>query len=234
MLGTDTNSRSIDESYSIACTTSDMRVEGDRRGDADVIIASGWSPVRMGSALLRLASEFDTSARPKPPTREEIDVLALSEVKRETIGKDDEGRPIVKIIRLGHKSAQAKAWEWHASELNKFMGKLKSLPGVKREVIDFATRDGIEGAEAKAPAALGWWLMQNCLSCHGRQETEIVGTARLSGRECRICHGSGKSPTPYGSEGRRIANVLDDCVQRARQSIKQRLRQFPHHPTNGS
>ena len=34
----------IDERYSVACAASNLRVEADRSGPADVIIAAGWSP----------------------------------------------------------------------------------------------------------------------------------------------------------------------------------------------
>lgn len=54
--------RTIEESYVSATSTSNLRVEADRRGDGDVLIAAGWAPGILGGALLRLHSEFDSTA----------------------------------------------------------------------------------------------------------------------------------------------------------------------------
>lgn len=55
--------RTVDEAYSSAGNTSDMRVLAERRGDADILIAAGLSPSRFGLLLLRLHSEFDATSR---------------------------------------------------------------------------------------------------------------------------------------------------------------------------
>lgn len=43
-----------EERYLIASNTSNLRVVSESTGDCDVIIASGWAPNRIGSALMRL------------------------------------------------------------------------------------------------------------------------------------------------------------------------------------
>lgn len=53
----------IEEQYISAGSSSNLRVEADRRGDADILIASGWSASRIGSALMRLHTEFDSTSR---------------------------------------------------------------------------------------------------------------------------------------------------------------------------
>lgn len=45
---------STEERYLSATQSSNMRVEAEKHGDADVMIASGWSASRIGAALMRL------------------------------------------------------------------------------------------------------------------------------------------------------------------------------------
>lgn len=49
-----TEAPSTEERYIVATNTSDLRVIADKRGAADVIIASAWAPGHIGGALMRL------------------------------------------------------------------------------------------------------------------------------------------------------------------------------------
>lgn len=49
----------VDETYAVAVASENLRVQADRGGDVDCLIASGWSPSRVGALLLRLHSEWD-------------------------------------------------------------------------------------------------------------------------------------------------------------------------------
>lgn len=55
----------VEERYISAAHSGNMRVEADRTGDADVMIAAGWCQSRIGMALLRLHSEYDSSQHPR-------------------------------------------------------------------------------------------------------------------------------------------------------------------------
>lgn len=70
------DARTFEEAYSTAVTSTDLRVNLGRLGDADVLIAAGWSPARVGGALLRLRSEWDRSARPRALS--DTDAILLS------------------------------------------------------------------------------------------------------------------------------------------------------------
>lgn len=60
----DTNERAgVEERYETACNASSMKVEAEKGGAGDVMIAAGWSPVGVGGALMRLHSEFSRPAR---------------------------------------------------------------------------------------------------------------------------------------------------------------------------
>lgn len=169
----------IEESYQVAGNTSDLTVEADRRGAADVLIAAGWSPTRIGAALMRLHSEYDAAQR------------------------KGEGRTDVQLLR----------------------SKLRSLSSVTEQLALKAFDWRMEDPKAKAQAVALWWLDRSCRRCTGRKFELTPGAPALSNRACKACSGTGETRIPHGQEGRRLAIYLDDCVSRARQSIKNRLRQ---------
>jgi hypothetical protein len=71
----------VDEVYQVAGNTSNLTVEADRRGAGDVLIAAGWSPSRLGMALLRLHSAWDAHkprAGRAPLTPSDLHLLANS------------------------------------------------------------------------------------------------------------------------------------------------------------
>lgn len=55
----------IEEQYSQACTSSNLRVEVHKRSAADVLIASGMSNSRLGGALMRLRAEYSSDSVPR-------------------------------------------------------------------------------------------------------------------------------------------------------------------------
>jgi hypothetical protein len=172
----------VEELYSTAGNTSDLTVEADRRGAGDVMIAAGWSESRIGMALLRLHSEYDSGeASHKRASITETDAILI-------------------------------------------FGRLKSLPSVLEQVGIRAAIWGMESPDAKAQAVVLWWLDRVCHRCAGRKFELIPDTPALSTRWCKRCGGSGEAALPYGSEGKRLAGFMDDCVSRARQSMKKRLR----------
>lgn len=219
--------RTVEETYACAITTSDLRVQAEVRSPADAILAAGMSKSRLGSALLRLHSEFDSSALPKRPTSGQIEVIARANPKDVPTGKNDEhGLPIINSVP-DFKGAETLAWGWYKDEVASLIVRLKSLAYVRSGVLAEANRAMIQAPENVVQQVIGWWLMQRCHVCEGRQEQVILGTGRLSGRACRQCHGSGKSPVPYGSEGRFLANVMDEAIQKARTDIRRKL--WQHH-----
>ena len=67
--------RTVEEQYTSATQSSDLRCEPDRRTDVDVLLASGMTPGILGSALMRLHSEFDGSEK-RAGTQTEAILLA--------------------------------------------------------------------------------------------------------------------------------------------------------------
>ena len=169
--------RTIEESYTSATTTSNMRVQADKRSDADILIASGWTPGILGSALMRLHGEWDSTSR---RANTQTDAMLL-------------------------------------------FGQLKSLPTVLAILTRWAEEQGVEAPRTLAQAVTAHWLDSNCHHCHGRGKDVIPGTPML-GRQCRHCGGTGKQAEPRGMDGRKALNMMDNCIQGARNSIKRRLR----------
>jgi len=106
-----------------------------------------------------------------------------------------------------------------ASEAALLMGRLKTLREVRVELTAQMTRWKVVDAIDKAPAVILWWLDQTCHSCNG---TKLAASGR--GSICKVCRGTGQSRLPMGEEGKRLANYMDDCVDVARNSIGNRLR----------
>lgn len=170
--------RTVEESYTSATNSSNLRCEADRRTDVDVLTAAGWSQSRIGQALLRLASEYDGASR------------------------------------AGHGTPMDTAM---------FVGKLRTLPEVRVQLAMQLAVWAVDNAHDEELKIIAWWLHKVCGKCHGRGYDVVPGTGRLSGNACRSCDGSGQARIPCGESGKRMANFMDDCVQRARQSIKKRL-----------
>jgi len=71
----------IEEQYSQACTSSNLRVEADKRSPADVLIASGMSHSRIGGALMRLRSEYGSDSVPRRSATETDHRLMMGRLK---------------------------------------------------------------------------------------------------------------------------------------------------------
>jgi hypothetical protein len=215
--------RGIEEAYQVAGNTSNMRVEGDTRGDADLIIAAGWSDSRVGMALLRLHSEWDKAEKPRKPSAQMIVALESSlRMPCLPLACDEKHLKAANLKAREH-AAQKMAKDWYMAEMAKLVNKLKSLTEVRRVLIAYVPKWGIQEAAVKVPAVIAYWLDQTCPHCHGLKFTQIANTPALSTKACRPCGGSGIGLVPYNQEGRRVANYMDDCVQKARTSIRKRL-----------
>ena len=170
----------IEEQYCQASTSSNLRVEADKRGAADVLIASGLSGKGLGGALMRLHTEYGGGGVP-----------------RASMGKTN--------YRL-------------------MMLQMHTFPAVLQAVTEQAAHWGIERPEAVARAVIAHWLDSTCPHCEGRGKEKIKDTPNLSGKNCKYCHGTGKTALSHGSAGKRMAGFVDDCLSRWRQSVAKRLR----------
>jgi len=119
---------------------------------------------------------------------------------------------------------------WSASRIGALLMRLHTkanrneLEQAYEQIAGQAARWGIERPEAVAASMLAWWLSHVCGTCRGVRFELIAGTPALSNRHCKSCKGSGETPIPHGSAGKRLIGFMDDCKSRAVASIKYRLR----------
>ena len=71
----------IAEQYCQATTSSNLRVELDRRSPADILIASGMSNSAMGAYLLRLRAEYGSDSVPRHSATATDHRLMMSKLK---------------------------------------------------------------------------------------------------------------------------------------------------------
>lgn len=207
---------SIDERYSSATHATKLTVDPDHTGAADMLIAAGWSPSRLGAALLRLVSEWDGAEKPQPMHARGLNILAAE------IAKEHSRTP----IEADHKEARQQAAQWLEHEHKILMGKLKTLPEVRAALTTWVIEKNMPAPEQVAAETLMWWLDATCRHCHGRKWEIIKDTGRLSDKVCPACRGTGERPRPGGIWTNQVLVYLDDCVNAGRASMKQRLRQF--------
>jgi hypothetical protein len=106
------------------------------------------------------------------------------------------------------------------TDVTMMMVSIKSLPGVREQLAIAADRMGI--SREVSGAVLLWWLDHKCPACGGTA-LELVNGGK-TGRACKKCRGTGEIVIPHGEAGKRVATFIDDCLDRARHSIKKRLR----------
>ena len=70
----------IEERYTRATTSSNLKCEADARSDVDVLIACGLAPGILGSALMRLHSEYDSSSEKQARTGTDA-ILLMGKLK---------------------------------------------------------------------------------------------------------------------------------------------------------
>ncbi len=90
-------------------------------------------------------------------------------------------------------------------------------------------------AQVKVSDVIRYWLSQICPRCDGLKFQVLPGTARLSTKMCPPstqggCGGTGYISVPHGQDGRRLANYMDQCAHRYRQTMSGRRGILSHIP----
>lgn len=207
----------IEEQYQSAANTSDLTVASERRGDGDVLIAAGWSPVRLGMALMRLQSEWDGIEHPRRMGEEQVKALAARHLAQD--------KPVAGEKPLDSKGAMriafAESGTWYANELALMRLKLKTMPMASAMLGDWCRLHGVDPEVGMR--GLRWWLDHTCRACHGRRFETVPDQPALGHKRCKPCRGTGQIFPPDGRNGSRIQGLLDDCKQRGQASIRLRL-----------
>lgn len=226
--------RGVEEAYTSATTTSDMRVanDSDKQGDAETIIAAGMSKSAVGACFMRLHGEWARSERPRLPDANAVKKLADSLTFDQLVKmRIDLGISSIGNLKpsavVAHMAADAQAKAWYVAEVEALLGKTKSFKTAKGHLIEHLadwTTHPIALVEKISVEVLIWWLDRQCKVCNGTQWEVAPGSNRHSNRPCKACRGTGEGKLPRADDGRQLANYIDDCVQAARTCIKKRLR----------
>ncbi|MEJ7685641.1 MAG: hypothetical protein WKG52_00830 [Variovorax sp.] len=217
----DTNRPTVEERYSSAINTSNMKVVLDRPNVADVIIAAGWSRAKFGTALMRLQSEWDGSEKPRSLAPAAVKVLAnvfTREGVRDGKVVFKDAKSVVHLLPPAE-AAKRQAHEWHMHELGVLFQKLKTLSEVRALMAEYAWLRNFQDPHTKAAAVISWWLHHTCTVCGGGKWEVIPGTNRHSNRACSSCKGSGDAQIPYEWEGRRMLSEIEKSLNQARCSM---------------
>lgn len=213
---TDTEDKpGIEEAYLTASTTSNLKVEAERRGAGDILIAVGWSPSRLGAGLARLHTDWDKAEKPARADRAQVERMAAElrvQDAKDVLAAKAAGVPYGRPASATSR-AQATAQEWYAAEVSSLVGRLNALPAVYSQITLKMLRWNIQDAEHKAAGLIRWWLNQTCPVCDGTKLQVVEGTHRHNGKVCKHCSGTGLREIPHGQEGRRVANFMDSCVE---------------------
>lgn len=200
-----TEPRTTDEAYTSAIVSSHLRVEADRPGAADFLIAAGWSQSRIGLSMLRLHTEWERASKPRPVSKEAVERIAAEMDKNSPTGRPD------------IEAARAEVARWEANEWMLVIQQLKTWKGVAATLTSQMGKWKVDDASVKTPKVILWWMNQNCPACNG---TKLGPSGR--GTMCKACKGTGKTTPPFGEDGKRLANWIDCCVELARGNIRQR------------
>ena len=225
-----------DERYISATAASNLRVEADRSGPADLLIAAGWSAARIYAALTRLQGEWDgatmsahvpkgaingiASERGTAPAQAERDAEYLR-LRAKGVGHEA-ARHQASAKATDSKGAKDEADRWFAHDAKLMLQRLKSLPEVREQIARQAAVWKIADPVAVASAVILWWVAPRCCACHGAK-IEQTGAGKKTGRMCKSCKGTGDKPMPCGDAGKRLANWMDQCVEIGAAGVRRRL-----------
>lgn len=212
---------SIEERYQTASNAKNLKVsrlEDRRTGDAEMLIAAGWSPVKLGMALMRLQSEWDGVEHPRRMGEDQMRVLAAKHLANAKTALGEKPLDSKGAMRIAFAESSA----WYTNELALMRLKLKTMPMASSMLEDWCRLHGVDPEVGMR--GLRWWLDHTCRSCDGRRFEKVPDQPALSHKRCKPCRGTGKILPPDGKAGSRIQCLLDDCKQRGQASIRMRLR----------
>jgi hypothetical protein len=246
MFGNDGNENEkpqVGEVYAAACGSSNLQVGNDStiRTPGDIVAAAGMNKHRTGLALMRLRTEWDRSAKPKPMTPAQIEALAQS-LKTGSAGDNPYFGPVPQParpnphaglvreqingkerFRLPMVVAHEQAAAWHEHEQRLLLQNLKTMPLIRDALTHWLVAE--EGRHVVAQVLL-WWLDPKCAVCGGSGLRVVAGTGgRSAGKPCGECKGkslvAGERRIPHGGVGRRLVSYINECVGHAQRELRE-------------
>lgn len=210
------------ESYAGAISDGNTRLVAHRTSRADLIAASGMNVQRMGSALMRLASEWQSGAVP--------DISHAPSVKDLKKGGMD-----TQTAEAEARLAAARCVNWHLQEHMLRFQRMKTLPEVRAGLLFWARERGWEEAENIVGRVLQHFLAPVCPVCRGSGLTTVPGqmgrtftrpcaaTSRDSDKRCGdgFKVPKGQLKVPYGQRGRQLLSHMLACIGTASAEMRE-------------
>lgn len=209
--GNNENPVTTQESYAGAVSTGNTRLEPHKTTRADLIAAAGMSVHSMGTALMRLVSEWQSGATPPkvaqtPDSKELARRAAVERVNSGIAAAEEEyggmrvedkeqrraAAPVTKQeMEFGQAEArrlQAQATDWNIEENKLRFQRMKSLPMVRAGLLYWVQERGWEDGERLVAGVLQYFLSPKCSVCGGSGVREFAGNNRRgAGKPCRVC-----------------------------------------------
>lgn len=230
---------SLEERYGAAAASSNLRLDENRPGAVNLLIAAGvagrgdlkGSRV-LGGALQRLLTEWERVAKPQrmPVLSLKAWIAELPLVKVgdhqdkdgntvPTMGRDKEG------ARRKREEQQNLSDFVYGKELMLLAQKLPSRFLVREILFSLATNWGCEEPEEVVAGAIAYWLASKCQNCQGTGAIAVADKVRT----CDKCHGSTQARVPGGDAGHRMVDYMDLCRVTWLGAFKQSYREI-HRP----
>jgi hypothetical protein len=213
MLDTNAERAGIEERFETACNASSLKVEAEKGGAADLMIAAGWSDSRVGMALLRLHSEWDGAAKPKKPTEQQVRALAESFKAQDETERANRERENGELARL--EGLQSKVPPEERFDLAVAIMERKKLYATGKLPLRAPTPQGKPETRARTEAT-AWYrrelrLLAQSLKSRASVNEQLTHWAILRGIDplivgpalhhwlapkCTVCEGHGRRKIP--------------------------------------
>ena len=217
------NPPSLEERYGAATASSNLRLDENRRGAVNLIIAAGVAsrPDKdgvvkasraLGGALTRLLTEWHQVAKPQripvfsfKQWMEALPLIQIGEYAENGIVKPIMGRDKQQAFtcRIAQQKASDRAYH---QELVLLAQKLPSRVLVREILFALAVKWNCEDPEQTVAAAIAYWLASKCNTCHGTGEVQAGDKVRT----CHDCKGGREAPVPGADAGRALLAFMDD------------------------
>jgi hypothetical protein len=212
----------VDERYEVATNTSDLTVGGGmippdvRTAQGDVVLAAGMNESRLGMALLRLHSEWQSAAKPRKIDAAAVGRLAEAIRQSDERARESAAKRQVPYDRPGPALARAEreASAWYTNELRILANRLKGRALVIEQLTLWGQTKGVPAVTVSR--ALMHWLAPACQKCDG---LGLIYRTNLPVKPCDCSHG--EAWTTDGEEY--VIGHIKYCLGTARRSLGKRL-----------
>lgn len=208
------NPPSLEERYGAATASSNLRLDENRRGAVNMLIAAGVAsrPDKdgvvkasraLGGALARLLSEWHQSAKPQ-----RMPVMSFKDWMEALPKKSVQGNLVRDVAgarecRANQQKVSDRAYH---QELVLLAQKLPSRVLVREILFAVAVKWNCENPERVVAEAIAYWLASKCKTCNGTGEVQAGDKVRT----CGDCKGGTEAPVPGADAGRALLAFMDE------------------------